>query len=112
MPRWARLEREEPAQGAGRGARAGAPAVAAVGRFEAGREAGPRRAVRAAPRRRRGAVLVRRRGGAWAASRPAGGRLWLRAEEPVERPGQRLRRDGGGGGRCPRRSRSRCWRKT
>lgn len=42
------------------------------------------------------------------ASRPAGGRLWLRAEEPVERPGQRLRRDGGGGGRCPRRSRSRC----
>lgn len=99
---------------AARGARAGAPAVRAVGLLEAGREARPRRAVRSAPRRRRprGAVLVRRRGGAWAASRPARGRLWLRAEEPVERPGQRLRREGGGGGRCPRRSRPRCWRKT
>lgn len=45
MPRWARLQREKPAQGIGPAARAGAPAVGAVGRLEAGREAGPRRAV-------------------------------------------------------------------
>lgn len=43
---------------------------------------------------------------------PLEGRLWLRAEGPGESPGQRLRRAGGGEGRCPQKSRPRCWRKT
>lgn len=79
---------------------------------EASRKAGPRLALRAAPRRQRRLAVVGLRGRARAAARPARGRLWPRAEGPAESPGQRLRRAGGGGGRCPRKSRPRCWRKT
>lgn len=97
MPRWARRRREDRRQRENL-----APGVRSVtpgrwGRWEALDESKQPTGRRRSP----AGTGLRRRGGAWAAARPARGRLWLRAEGPGKSPGQRLRRDGGGGDRCP-----------
>lgn len=102
------LRREEPAW-ARRARAAGCVCVCVQG---PGWPRGGARRV-AKPGRTAGAGGSRPTGGcAEAAARPTRGRLWLRAEEPGESPGQRLRRDGGGGGRCPGKTRPRCWPRT